>query len=148
LQEFETLQHIIRLTQENENPKLTQGTSPYTNKFGTTLHVHVRNAMYKLIVHFTQRTQAVHYLIAEVMYFSLHFSNTGICFFRHQLPTQISFLPVLVIPVPGVPHFWVSLVKRNQTKRALSIPHVLLTSHAALNYTGIPGLVQVTAESE
>jgi hypothetical protein len=34
---FETLLHIIRFTQKNENPKLTQGTSLYPDLFGKTL---------------------------------------------------------------------------------------------------------------
>jgi len=58
----ETLQHIIRFTQKNENPKLTQGISPYTKMLGKdTLLVRVHNAMYKLIIHFTQKTQYMQY---------------------------------------------------------------------------------------
>jgi hypothetical protein len=93
---FETLQHIIRFTQKNGNPKLTQGTSPYPNMLGKTLCTFTY-IMCNLIVHFTQRTQYMQYsmgnthLIVEVIYFPLHFC-TGVQCLPHRLPAHASFI--------------------------------------------------------
>jgi len=114
------IQHTTQFTQKNENPKLTQGTSPYQkHAWQDTLHAHVHNAMYKLIVHSAQRTQNMQYstrnsyLIAEVMYFPLHLCCTGVQLLPYRLPVHASFNSVFVTHVPAVPNLRVRLVWTN-----------------------------------
>jgi hypothetical protein len=114
--------------------------------------------MYKLTVHFTQRTQYMqystgnsYYLIAEVMYYPLHFCNAGVHCLRHlRFPAHASFLPVLVMHVLDVPNLRGRLIYTYGFNCLFLCPH-FLPSHVcstALNYTVSPGLVQVAAESE
>ena len=111
------IQHTTQFTQKNENPKLTLGniTIP-KHAWQDTLHAHIHNAMYKLIVHSAQRAQNMQYstrnsyLIAEVMYIPLHLCCTAVQFLPHLLPAHASFIFVLITHVPAVPNLRVRLV--------------------------------------
>jgi hypothetical protein len=114
--------------------------------------------MHKLIVHFTQRTQYMqystgnsYYLIAEVMYFPLHFCNAGVHCLIHRFPAHASFLPVPVMCVLDVPNFRGRLICTYMSSFVSSFVHTFFPGmfcSTALNYTVFPGLVHVAAESK
>ena len=93
--------------------------------------------------------EIVTYLIAEVMYFPLHFSYAGVQCLPHRLPAHASFIPVFVIHVPAVPNLQERLIYTYQFQRLFLRPNFLTghVRHTGLNYTGFL-LVQVAAEIE
>ena len=121
-----------------------------------TLHVDEHNAIYKLIVDFTQRIQYMQYstgntyLVGEVMYFSLNFRSADVDCLPHRLPPNISVLPVFVLHVPAVSNLRGRLKQTYVLHGLIFRTKFLLrrVSRSARSYTDFPGLVQVAAEKE
>jgi len=82
-----------------------------------TLHVHVHNAMYKLIANFTQRPQYM-----QCSTWNSYLPDCGDYVFcaalllrwcslpPHRLPAHASFIPVFVMRVPAVPNLREGLI--------------------------------------